>query len=987
MSRIPKYYRQYELGFIGKGFFFAFVVTLFLCRKASAQNIITIPALDPGDSICIVYDVEVNNPFPLGVGQIRCQDTLTTGSPMGEIPTSDPDSLPDMFKATGTLVCNPLAGTLSVMITTVCKGDSIPVTIMGNQTAPEYTQAFLVVDPVTKDVVSVQYDANVNFDQAGDFKVYSYNYLTGSSINTSPTNLSDIDCDAIGACCDTAMGMFMISVNDVTTGTISADQTICNGDIPASITGTAATGQGTISYQWQISTTGCMGSWSNLVDSVGLSLVPTALTVSTSYRRIDKSTLNGVECLDTTNCVTITVNDVDAGTIGVDQIICEDDVPAPLVDVVAATFSGAVSYQWQSSTIGSLGSFTDIPGATNASFSPPSLNDTMYYRRIVISTLNMVECSDTTNIVTISINYITAGSIGVDQVVCQGTAPEAIVELTGTVASGDISYQWQMSTDGCTGTFVDVSMATGKNYQPPSTTVNTYYRRIDISTVDMSICRDTTNCVIISVNEISAGEISGAETICSGEMPTGLMSVVDAMGTSAPSYQWQSSTNGCMGVFTDIPGATMSIYNPGPLMQSTNFRRIATSTVGILECSDTSNCVEITVRAILIDTVIQECVDPDLYDLKICLEVVNPGASGMFNLVVDGMNYGPIDYSSLDMNGCYLLSNVSFDPTDFETFDVTIADVDALMCGDSYEFTEKVCFECPVIGGIVVPSQTCLASTFDLSASGLDKMAQVANSETDFGIEFVAFSGGLPSDPYSGGNSLGVVPFGSLSMSGTVANLSGISGASLGIAGTYTICAILSPAPMLDPDCRPFQSGSLILEATPVLGGIISGPAVVCPDLEDLPYSILPASNADSYQWSFSNGTGIISGNGFPSIEMDFTGSFTAGTLSVTATNGCGVSVPLMLNISKGSDAFCSFASCLSEEQNITVDNTLLNMLGSPDVYQAINQLQSHATIEAMRTIIFRAGNEILLNPPFTVELGATFEAEIKACILTVQGN
>ncbi|MCB0668775.1 MAG: hypothetical protein KDC80_23285 [Saprospiraceae bacterium] len=987
MSRIPKYNRQYKLGFIGKGFLFPFVFTLFLCRTASAQNIITIPALDPGDSICIVYDVKVNNPFPLGVGQIQCQDTLTTASPMGEIPTSDPDSLPDMFKPTGTLVCNPVAGNLSVMITTICKGDSIPVTITGNQTAPEYTQAFLVVDPVTKDVISIQYDANVNFDQAGDFKVYSYNYLTGSTVNTSPANLSDIDCDATGACCDTSMGMFLISVNQVTPGTLSEDQTICSGDIPASVTGTSATGQGTISYQWQMSTTGCMGTWSNLVDSVGLSISPTALTVSTSYRRIDKSTLNGVECLDTTNCITITVNDVDAGTIGEDQIICEDDVPAPLMDVVAATFSGTVSYQWQDSPTGSEGSFMDITGATSATFSPPALNDTMYYRRVVTSTLNLVECSDTTNIVAIYINYVTAGTITMDQVVCEGSAPEAIIELTGAIASGAISYQWQISTDGCSGTFVDVSMANDKNYQPPSITVDTWYRRIDISTVETSVCRDTTNCIAITVNTISAGVISGDATICYGSAPGILSSDADATGTATPSYQWQSGITGCMGVFTDIPGATMSTYDAGPLMQSTTFRRIATSTVGILECSDTTNCVEITVRSVLIDTVIQQCIDPDLYDLKICLMVMNPGPSGMFNLVVDGMNYGPINYSSLDMNGCYVLSNASFDPTDFETFDVTVADVDVLMCGDSYEFTEKVCFECPVIGGVVVPTQTCQASSFNLTATGLDKMAQLSNSETDFGIEFVAFSGGLPADPYSGGNSLGVVPFSSLSMSGTVANLTGVSGASLGIAGTYTICAILTPAPMLDPDCRPFQSGSLILEATPILGGIISGPAVVCPDLEDLPYAILPASNATSYDWSFSNGTGTISGNGFPSIEMDFMGSFTPGTLSVTAANGCGVSSPLMLNISKGSDAFCSFASCLSEEQNISVDNTLLNMLGSPDVYQAINQLQSNATIEAMRTIIFRAGNEILLNPPFTVELGATFEAEIKACILTIQGN
>ncbi|MBK8506521.1 MAG: hypothetical protein IPL46_32590 [Saprospiraceae bacterium] len=62
----------------------------------------------------------------------------------------------------------------------------------------------------------------------------------------------------------------------------------------------------------------------------------------------------------------------------------------------------------------------------------------------------------------------------------------------------------------------------------------------------------------------------------------------------------------------------------------------------------------------------------------------------------------------------------------------------------------------------------------------------------------------------------------------------------------------------------------------------------------------------------------------------------------------------------------------------------MLSQLGSLDVYRAINDLNSDATIAALRTIVFKAGNAILLSPPFNVEIGATFIAEIEPCVYSV---
>ena len=55
-------------------------------------------------------------------------------------------------------------------------------------------------------------------------------------------------------------------------------------------------------------------------------------------------------------------------------------------------------------------------------------------------------------------------------------------------------------------------------------------------------------------------------------------------------------------------------------------------------------------------------------------------------------------------------------------------------------------------------------------------------------------------------------------------------------------------------------------------------------------YSIAPVSGAISYVWSAPIGTTIVSGQGTTSITLNITNSFTTGTLTVAASNECGLS-------------------------------------------------------------------------------------------------
>ena len=112
-------------------------------------------------------------------------------------------------------------------------------------------------------------------------------------------------------------------------GTATADQTICNGETPSSLSATAPTGgSGTFSYQWQIWDG---DSWENIASANALTYAPGALTATTKYRLQQTDTYCSPDDVVNTNEVTITVHAVlVAGTATANQTICNGETPSSL---------------------------------------------------------------------------------------------------------------------------------------------------------------------------------------------------------------------------------------------------------------------------------------------------------------------------------------------------------------------------------------------------------------------------------------------------------------------------------------------------------------------------------------------------------------------------------------------------------------------------------------------------------------------------------
>jgi hypothetical protein len=263
--------------------------------------------------------------------------------------------------------------------------------------------------------------------------------------------------------------------------------------------------------------------------------------------------------------------------------------------VEAATGSGTITYQWQSNTTGCEAEFTNIEGATEATFDPGPLTVTTYYRRVATATLNGVPCIASSNCVAVTVNDITAGEINNAQTICSGEDPAALTSVSAATGSGTITYQWLSSTTSCAAGFSQITGATEATFDPGPLTVTTYYRRIATSTLNSVPCADTSNCVAITVNDVDAGEINNAQTICSGTDAETLSSVTDGTGSGNVTYQWISSSTSCDAGFTEIEGANAATFDPGILTQTTYYRRITISTLNEVPCADTSNCVVVTV--------------------------------------------------------------------------------------------------------------------------------------------------------------------------------------------------------------------------------------------------------------------------------------------------------------------------------------------------------------------------------------------------------
>jgi len=327
---------------------------------------------------------------------------------------------------------------------------------------------------------------------------------------TVPVVATIIVTPVVSANCKGIPDTFTITVNPKPAlPLVSSPLTYCLNEVAPALTATAAAGN---TLTW----------YNNAALTGGSAIAPIPSTGTQGPAAYYVTQTNSFTCRSDAAQIDITVNPgINGNTIAASQTICAGTAPLPLTAGAISGGSGIYNYQWQSSLTGSY-PWVNIIGETGSSFSPPVLNDTTWYRRVVTS----IPCSDTSNIIRIVVqNALTSFGIAASQVICEGTAPALLTGQVPNGGGGNYNYQWYSSTDNFT--WSSIAGATLVDYQPPALSATTYFKR----ELDAAQCDATSNIVTITVNPTPVAAITASPAqIC--VYNTGSISFTATAGTA-----------------------------------------------------------------------------------------------------------------------------------------------------------------------------------------------------------------------------------------------------------------------------------------------------------------------------------------------------------------------------------------------------------------------------------------------------------------------
>jgi hypothetical protein len=155
-----------------------------------------------------------------------------------------------------------------------------------------------------------------------------------------------------------------------------------------------------------------------------------------------------------------------AGTLVANKSVCYNTSPGELSSTLPSGGTG-LTYKWEQSANGTS-NWTEISGATSATYAPAALTATVYYRRTVTSGGNCGSATATAVKITVY-GELKAGTLVADKSVCYNTSPG---ELSGSAASGGATpytYKWEENTSNiATGWTTASGSGNSVTYTPPA---------------------------------------------------------------------------------------------------------------------------------------------------------------------------------------------------------------------------------------------------------------------------------------------------------------------------------------------------------------------------------------------------------------------------------------------------------------------------------------------------------------------------------------
>ena len=330
--------------------------------------------------------------------------------------------------------------------------------------------------------------------------------------------------------------------NALQPATITSQTTsnICYDSIPNSIYATAPAtgGNEAFSYQWQQQS---VNGWVNIPGATSTSYQPQNLTNNTNYQLVATSSIGCGEIASTPYTINVWPR-INSGILSQGTICYNTDTTITFLTPPSGG-GNLYNYQWQQSSDSIV--FNTISDATYNSLYTGNLNDTTFYRAIVISNLGCSE--DTTASIKINVRRpFTAGKINLySDSACYGFHPTQNVSMVIPCSGGaqPYYYKWMVGNDSANLNLLQNNNSTTLN--PGNIYETTYYQLIFTSSANCGTL--PSNIHTIKMNPLPPHhQIDGETEVCYSQYETYTLPTA----TDAYSYTW--SCDGNNGMITSL---------------------------------------------------------------------------------------------------------------------------------------------------------------------------------------------------------------------------------------------------------------------------------------------------------------------------------------------------------------------------------------------------------------------------------------------------
>ena len=505
-----------------------------------------------------INDVLVNTTNTVRTVRYTVTPTSTDGSCVGN-------------SQTVTITVNPKPAMTSANAKTICSGTTVGLSFTSTVSGSSYSWV-----------------ATENSDVSGEnTSAQTSNTLSDVLVNNStvPQTVTYTVTPSANGCSGDAQTV-TITVDPVSNGgTITAfNAMICFGSTTGTLSLSGYTG--TI-LRWERRLN--EGSWSNISNTTASHSETPSSAGSWEYRVLVKS---GICSEAYSDVISIQVNPRPTSVISGNAILCQGGSATLTIQL---TGTGPWNLTYSNGTTS-----TNITGVATSPYSltvSPASSAT-YTITALSDALCSANSSDRTGSAVVTVaSPTTAGVISASPtVICYGETV-TISSPTNGAGSGSISYLWEGSPDGSTN-WTSLGGTTTTPTNSFTLTTTTWIRRTTIAT--FGTAPNTVECpsapttpVKVSVHpDLEAGGIVASnQTLCEGETPAQLVSETAGSGGT---YRWERSIDNVN--WTIIAGSNSANYTPGPLSQTTYFRRVVYSTIDGVTCLEATNTVTISVN-------------------------------------------------------------------------------------------------------------------------------------------------------------------------------------------------------------------------------------------------------------------------------------------------------------------------------------------------------------------------------------------------------